>query len=447
MITEDPAVTSRLRRRAATATGIGNFMEWFDFAVYGFFATTFGELFFPSEDPAVSLLSSLAVFGVAFFMRPVGGFVIGSVGDRKGRRAALMLTVVLMGASTALIGVLPTYEQTGLLAPALLLVLRCCQGFSAGGEWTGSSAFLLEHAPRGRRGYFGSVISATAAIATVAGSLVALALNSWLSPEALNTWGWRLPFLAAAPLALIGLYIRLRLPETPVFVDLRQQQRVEGKPLITGTRKNAKSIALCFFFASVQGLGFYYLATFVVNYLSESVGMPRTTSLALSGAGLLIYALLCPLAGILSDRFGRRPVNVIGSAGHALLCFPAFMLMSSGSGPLVLLGIVVFSVSQALVSVTTVVLLTELFPAATRGSGSAIGFNLGLAVIGGPGPFVAAAIAGASGYLPMPAIYMTAVAAAGFFVVLLWLPETAGRDLRADDDVPLGRRERAGAAL
>ncbi|MEU3979353.1 MFS transporter [Streptomyces sp. NPDC026672] len=447
MINEDRAATGRLRRRTAVATGIGNFMEWFDFAVYGFFATTIGEEFFPNDNPAVSLLSSLAVFGVAFFMRPVGGFVIGSIGDRRGRRWALTMTVGMMGVTTTLIGVLPTYQQVGVLAPVLLVLMRCLQGFSAGGEWTGSSAFLLEHAPTRRRGLFGSVISATAAIATVAGSLVALALNSWLSDSALNAWGWRLPFLLAAPMGLIGLYIRLRIPETPVFAELQERKAVEDKPLLTGSRKNAKAIALCFFFASVQGLGFYYLATYVVNYLSVSVGLARTTSLALSGAGLLIYAVLCPFAGLLADRFGRRPVNVLGSAGHALLSFPSFMLMSTGKGPLVLLGIVLFSISQSMVSVTTVVLLTEMFPAATRGSGSAIGFNLGLALVGGPGPFIAAAIAGASGYLPMPAIYMTAVSVIGFFVVLRWLPETNGRDLHLEAQVPLGRRERAGAAL
>lgn len=447
MIKEDQAVKRRLRRKTALATGIGNFMEWFDFAVYGFFAVTIGDEFFPNDNPAVSLLSSLAAFGVAFFIRPVGGFVIGSIGDRKGRRWALTMTVGMMGATTTLIGVLPTYQQVGVLAPILLVLMRCLQGFSAGGEWTGSSAFLLEHAPAHRRGLFGSVISATAAIATVAGSVVALGLNTWLSDAALSSWGWRLPFLAAAPLGLIGLYIRLRIPETPVFVDLKERSAVESRPLIEGSRRNAKAIALSFFFASVQGLGFYYLATYVVNYLSESVHLARTTALALSGAGLLIYAGLCPFAGKLADRFGRRPVNVIGSAGHAIFSFPAFILMSTGNSALVLLGIVIFSISQSLVSVTTVVLLTEMFPAATRGSGSAIGFNLGLALIGGPGPFIAAAIAGASSYLPMPAIYMTAVAVVGFFVVLRWLPETNGRDLSLEAHMTLGRRERAGAAL
>lgn len=422
-------VNASTRRKTALAVGIGNLMEWFDFAVYGFFATTIGKLFFPNSNAAVSLLSSLAVFAIAFFMRPLGGFVIGSIGDRKGRRWALTMTVAMMGLSTTLLGVLPTYHQVGVLAPILLVVMRCLQGFSAGGEWTGSSAFLLEHAPEGRRGLLSSIISSTAALATVAGSLFALALDAGLSDSAVESWGWRVPFLAAAPIALIGLYIRQRIDETPVFRELREERAIEDTPLRTGGRENVRAIVLTFFFASVQGLGFYYLATYVVNYLSETVDLTRTTALTLSAIGLVLYALLCPLAGALSDRIGRRPVNVAGSVGLTLAAFPAFVLMSGGGSVEVVLGIFLFAVFQSMVSVTTVVMLTELFPARTRGSGSAVGFNLGLALIGGPGPFIAAAIATATSIPGMPAIYMVGVALAGTVVVWRRLPETRGRAL------------------
>jgi MFS transporter, MHS family, proline/betaine transporter len=421
------------RGETALAVGIGNFMEWFDFAVYGFFATTIGDLFFPNSNPAVSLLSSLAVFGVAFFMRPIGGFVLGSFADRRGRRWTLALTVTIMGIATTLLGLLPTYEQVGILAPILLVLMRCLQGFSAGGEWTGSSAFLLEHVPATRRGLFGSIISSTAALAVIIGSLSALVLNSLLSDAALNSWGWRLPFIAAAPVGMIGLYIRLKIAETPVFNELKAQDAVVDKPLRTGGRVNVKAIMLTFFFASVQGLGFYYLATYVVNHLSETVGLERTTALRLSAIGLILYALLCPISGRASDRFGRRPLNIIGSAGLAVVAYPAFVLMGGGGSVEVVLGIFIFAVFQSMVSVTTVVMLTEMFPAPTRGSGSAIGFNLGLALIGGPGPFIAAAIAGASSNVAMPAVYMAGVAAIGFLVVAFWLPETRGRDLAAAD--------------
>ncbi|HEX3786367.1 MAG TPA: MFS transporter [Pseudonocardiaceae bacterium] len=443
----NPVVTSprSIRWKTGAAVAIGNFMEWFDFAVYGFFAASIGKLFFPNGNPAVSLLSSLAVFGVAFFMRPIGGLVLGSIADRKGRRWSLTVTVLMMGVTTTLVGALPTFGQVGVLAPVLLVIIRCLQGFSAGGEWTGSSAFLVEMVPTDRRGLFGSIISATAALATIAGGLIALGLTSWLSDAQLLSWGWRLPFLLAAPIALVGLYVRLRLAETPVFESIRAHREVESKPVRAGTKRDFRAILLSFFFASVQGLGFYYLATYVVTYLGETVHLKQATALLLTAIGLALYALLCPLAGLAADRFGRRPVNILGSAGLALFVFPAFLLMSTGNSAAVVFGFFVFAVFQSMVSVTTVVLLTELFPAATRGSSSAIGFNLGLAIVGGPGPFVAEAIAEASSNKAMPAIYMVGIAVIGFVIVLRWLPETRGRDLRSTRGA-LGERTPAAPA-
>jgi MHS family proline/betaine transporter-like MFS transporter len=301
--------------------------------------------------------------------------------------------------------------------------------------------------PAHRRGLFGSVISSTAALAVIVGSLAALVLNSALSDAALNSWGWRLPFLAAAPLGFIGLYIRLKMAETPVFAELKKRDAVVDKPLRTGGRDNVKAIVLTFFFASVQGLGFYYLATYVVNHLSETVDLERTTALRLSAIGLVLYALLCPIAGRVSDRYGRRPINILGSAGLAVVAYPAFVLMGGGGSAEVVLGIFIFAVFQSMVSVTTVVMLTEMFPAATRGSASAVGFNLGLALVGGPGPFIAAAIAGASANVAMPAVYMVGVAAVGFAVVLRWLPETRGRDLTAGAPPELASARESEAAV
>lgn len=423
--------SARTRRRAAFAAGVGNFMEWFDFAVYGFFAPTMAKVFFPGSSATVGLLSSLAVFGVAFFFRPVGGLVLGSLGDRRGRRFVLSLSVLMMGVTTTLIAALPSYHSIGVLAPILLVVLRCLQGFSAGGEWTGSSAFLLEMTPGNRRGLYGSVISATAALATVAGSFTALLMESLVSEESLVSWGWRIPFLIAAPLTLIGLYVRLKLDETPVFQELKELGKVADKPLRSAGKRDLKPVLLTLAIAAVQGLGFYYLATYVVNYLSETVDLSRITSLALSAAGLVVYMGLCPVAGAISDRHGRRRVNLAGSAGYIVLGLPAFMLMGRGDVPSVLLGMLLLVVPQALVSVTTVVMLVELFPAATRSSGSATGFNIALAFVAGPGPFVASAIASVTGSSVWPASYMVVVALAATVFLVKHLPETAGRDIGA----------------
>jgi MHS family proline/betaine transporter-like MFS transporter len=433
MTTLSPAERARSRRRAALAAGVGNFMEWFDFAVYGFFAAIMAEVFFPSSSASVGILSSLAVFGVAFFFRPVGGLVLGSLGDRRGRRFALALSVLLMGITTTLIGVLPSYEAAGVLAPVGLVVLRCLQGFSAGGEWTGAAAFLLESSPRRRRGLIGSVISATAALATVAGSLVALLLQSTVSAEAMLSWGWRIPFLIAAPLAIVGLYVRLKLDETPVFQQLKANDKVVAQPLRSAGKRDLKPMLLTVAFAAVQGLGFYYLATYVVNYLSQTVQLSRTSALTLSAIGLIIYAIMCPVAGMISDRFGRRRVNLAGSAGYIVLGLPAFVLMGQGSVASVLLGMLLLILPQSLVSVTTVVMLVELFPASTRASGSATGFNIALAFVAGPGPFVASAIASATGSSVWPASYLVLVAVVATVFLAKFLPETAGRDLHDNE--------------
>ena len=422
-------------RRVAGAAGIGNFMEWFDFAVYGFFAVTIGHVFFPSGNATGELLSALGVFGIAFFMRPLGGIVLGIVGDRVGRRAALSISILMMGISTTLVAALPTYASVGLLAPILLVLLRCLQGLSAGGEWAGSSSFLVEYAPRKRRALWGSVVTATAALGSLGGALVAIALTAWLTPGQMEAWGWRIPFLLAAPLAVAGLYVRLKLEDTPVYREMQRERRVSRTPLREALKNNRKPIVLIFFCAAVEGLGYYYIATYVINFLtSDGVGMEKPQALAATAGGLAVYALLCPLAGLFSDRFGRRPSMVLGSLGLALFAIPAFMIMSSGSVLAVVLAIAGFAIFEAMVNVTTVVLLVELFPARTRMSGGSLGFNLALAGIGGPGPLIAAALAAGIGFSGAGAFYMVAVALVALFVLARYLPETRGVDLGVEKE-------------
>ena len=434
-----PSGAPQSRAKIGVAVGIGNFMEWFDFAVYGFFAAIIGTLFFPPDtSPFVALLSALAVFAVGFVMRPLGGFVLGPIGDKYGRRVQLSVSVLAMGTSTTLIGALPDYATIGAAAPLLLVLLRCIQGLSAGGEWTGSAAFLVESTPSNRRGIFASIVSGTAALATIVGSLFALFLDSILTDSEVLSWGWRIPFLMAAPLALIGLYIRSQLSETPVFEKVKAASAAASTTVsdrlavFRGFRRNIKPIVLTLAIAAVQGLGFYYLATYVVNYLTATVMLDRGTALGLAAIGLFVYMVLCPIAGALSDRFGRRKLNIIGTIGYVVLPFPVFYLMSGGQGFAVVAGIILLSLAQCLVSVTTVVMLVELFPASTRASSSALGFNFALAFIAGPGPFIGAWIAGATGSAIAPAGYLVLVAILALIVIVKWLPETANRDISVE---------------
>lgn len=419
----------KVSRQVAVAAGIGHFLEWFDFAVYGFLAATLGRLFFPSDNPTTSLLASLAVFGVAFFFRPLGGLVIGAFGDRVGRRAALSLAIVVMGICTIGIGVLPTYASIGIAAPILLVLLRCAQGFSAGGEYAGAAAFLVEYAPERKRGLFSSVVSAGASLGVMFGGIVTLVLTTMLSADQMSSWGWRVPFLVAGPLSVLGLYVRLRLEDTPVYRSLQQAHEVEHAPLTSAAKHSRSGILLVFACTSVTGLAFYYLATYVNTFLTTQIGMTSTSALLLAVAGLTMYSVMCPFAGMVGDRIGRRPTMLIGAAGVAMMAVPTFALLATGNWALALVGLALLAWFEALCNVMLGVIMVELFAARLRVTGSSVGFNMAQALVGGPGPFVAASIAAAFALIVAPAVYLALVATVAFLALWKWLPETRGSSL------------------
>ncbi|MGW6456484.1 MFS transporter [Streptomyces sp. NPDC055078] len=424
-------------RRIIAASAAGNLLEWFDFAIYGFFAVIIGELYFPTDSTTGSLMAALAVFGVAFVVRPAGGFVLGRFADRAGRRPALTLSVLLMGASTTLIACVPSYDTIGIAAPVLIVLLRCVQGFSAGGEYAGAAAFLIEYAPRTRRGLWSSVISATAALGVLLAGLTALAVTAWLSEDQVSSWGWRIPFLLAAPLSVVGLYMRLKLEDTPVYRELEQKHQVASDPLRRLGREGISRIAMVFAATAVAGLGFYYLAVYVVTHLDTVVGWGKTEALLVTIAGLTLYSLLCPVAGLIGDRVGRRRTIIVGAVGLGLAAVPSFLLIGTGHVGLALAGLALFAVFEALVNVMLGVLLVELFPPQTRVSGASIGFNLAQAVIGGPGPLIAAALVTSTGVWVSPSFYVVGVAAVASVVLVRYLPETLGTDLnQAGETVP-----------
>ncbi|CAN5391145.1 MFS transporter [soil metagenome] len=420
-------------KRVAAAVGIGNFMEWYEFGLYGFFATVIGKQFFPNDTAATQILATLAIFAVGFVLRPIGGIVLGPIGDRYGRRVALSISLLMMGIATALLGLLPNYASIGIWAPILLLTMRCLQGFSTGGEVTGANAFLVESAPIARRGLVGSIGSATSAFALMMASATALLLTTALSPEDLQSWGWRVPFVAAAPLALAGLYLRLKLEDTPVFNTLKRENRIDTSSLWSKIRKDHRPILLTFAIGAVQGAGYYYLAAFAVNFLTVTVGLQRPVALTLSTIVLLIYLLLCIFAGHLVDKFGRRRINIIGTIGFIVLLVPAFLLISTGNFALIIAGLSMVALCQSLCSVSTVVLMVELFPAGSRASGSAMGFNLAQVLVSGPTPYVAVWLAVALGSPIAPAAYLIVFSLIALPAIVKWLPETKGRDLSRDD--------------
>jgi MHS family proline/betaine transporter-like MFS transporter len=426
-----PPTGSRPKVTAVTAALLGNVMEYFDFVAYGLVAVVIGSLFFPNETPALSLLASLATFGVAFLFRPIGAAFFGSLGDRRGRRIALSLSILVMGISTAMIGLLPTYATVGILAPILLVLARCIQGFSVGGEFAGAATFIVENAPAKRRGFWSSWLSMSSSVGTILASLVVLTLRSALPAEQFEAWGWRVPFLMALPLALIGLYLRRRTEETAAFKELVRAEKVAKSPIRTLFRENPRAIILAIALASMTGITFYYFNTYFINYLVATVELDATQATFIALSAQLVYAPMCLVVGLFSDRFGRRWIILGAVIGLAVLAVPIFLLLSSHNLLLAFFGLAIFAVLAASLSVSVTVTQTELFPAEIRMTGVALGNNLGTALVGGTSPFVAAALVTATGTAIAPSFYLIAVSAVMFVVIVIMLPETLRRSTTA----------------
>jgi MHS family proline/betaine transporter-like MFS transporter len=419
-----PEVDLKTLRKVVLAASIGNFVEWFDFAAYGFLATILTREFFPSGDPAVGLLKTFAVFAVAFAFRPLGGIVFGVIGDRIGRKRTLALTILLMAGATTLIGLLPTYAAIGAFAPLLLTVIRCVQGFSAGGEYAGACAYVMEHAPQHKRARYGSFVPVSTFSSFATAAVVAYALDASLSADAMSTWGWRVPFLAAAPIGLIGLYLRMNLNETPAFRALEGEHEVAHAPLRDTLRTQAPGILKLGAFISVTALSFYMFTTYFATYLQVAGGLNRATSLLITVIALLFAAALCPLAGLYSDLVGRRKTVLTTCVILIATVYPSFSLAGSGHFLPSVIGVGMLAIGAVLSGVVTAPLLSEVFPTRTRYTASAITYNLAYTVFGGTAPLVATWLITTTGNNMSPALYLIVISVMGLIGGLM-LPETS----------------------
>lgn len=382
------ASRDRIRRRAVIGAAAGNFVEWYEFFVYGAMASIIAPQFFPSDDPASSLLAAFGVYGVAFAARPFGAVLFGGLGDRIGRKRTLTFVILLMSGCTALIGVLPTYEHIGVLAAILLVVMRLGQGLSTGGEFGGAASFVVEHAPDGRRGLYGSWLTVGFGLGLAAGSGLGAALSALLTSDQMSSWGWRLPFLLAVPLGLIGLFLRMRVEESPHFERAKAENTLEPTPTLEVFRRYYRLMITGICVLAAFTIPVYVMYVYVPAHLVTTTDLTLNNVLLLTSISLLVYVALIPFMGLLSDRIGRKPLLFAGTGAQLVLGIPIFLMLDSGETGLVLLGFLLFPISMAPLASQVATFTSEQFPTAMRTGGAAMTYTLANTIFGGGTPFL-----------------------------------------------------------
>jgi MFS transporter, MHS family, proline/betaine transporter len=395
-------------RRTVIAGLAGNVMEWYDFGVYGLFAAAIGSQFFPSRDPSVSLLASFGVFAVGFLARPLGGVVFGHVGDRLGRRTAVVSSVVVMIIPALLMALLPTYAQIGIAAPALLVLLRLVQGLAVGGEYTSSMVLLVEDAQPSRRGLVGSFAPFGAVAGLLLGSIVGATITAIIPEKDVAAWGWRLAFLTGLLIGLGVFIVRSRLPPDPVIVANEEARK---SPILEAFTTQWRTILKVIGLNLVNGVGFYLCFVYISTWLEQIDHVSSSTALALNGIALFVMMLATPFAGALSDRIGRKPVLIFGTASLAILAWPLFWLLAHPHIFAIVVGQCGFALLLSCFSGAGPAFMVEAFPKHVRCSGLSVGYNLALSIFGGTVPMVAVFLTAATNYPLAPSFYLALAAA------------------------------------
>ena len=414
---------ARQRRKVIVAGVTGNVLEWYDFAVYGFFAPIIGRLFFPSDDPTVSLIASFGAFAAGFLMRPIGAIIFGFIGDKIGRKRALVLSVLLMAIPSGMIGILPDHATIGVSAAVLMVLMRMLQGMAVGGEYTSSIVYLAEHAPSKRRGFFTSWTLVGAVGGILLGSGVGALLSNLLSAEAVSDWGWRIAFLSGIAVGVVGLLIRRHLPEMP-----KTESNDSANPIIDAFRTEWRAVTQVIGINIFNAVGFYLMFVYAVTWLIKEVKVPRSDALDINSVSLAVLLVLVPVFGALSDKVGRKSLLLFGSGGAVLLGYPLIMLMHHVDFMMIMMGQIGFAILLAAYLSAIPATLTEMFPSRVRVSALSVGYNISLAIFGGTTPLVATWIIERSHDDLSIAWYLICGAAISF-VFTVRLPETAHKPL------------------
>lgn len=425
----DPPEPSLLRR-AIGASAVGNAVEWFDYGIYAYGTAFIARALFPA-DSANAIIFTLLGFAVSFLMRPLGGLIWGPLGDRIGRKAVLSMTIILMAAATFCVGLLPTYEQIGIWAPALLFLLRIIQGFSTGGEYGGAATFMAEYAPDNRRGFFGSFLEFGTLAGFNAGALLMLGLISITTDDQMQAWGWRIPFLVAGPLGLVGLYLRSKMEDTPVFRELAAHEEAPNTDRQTLKELFSRHMpALLKLSGLVIALNVvnYTLLAYTPTYLQQVISLSDEHALIVPIIGQLIMMLLLPFMGTVSDRVGRKPVWLFSMAGLVVLAIPMYQLMGTGfTGAMIAFAILGLLYTPQLATISAT--FPAMFPTQVRYAGLALGYNVATSLFGGTAGLVNQQLIESTGNAMWPAYYMMGACLIGL-VALYFMVETKGCSLR-----------------
>lgn len=417
--------TARERRRVAVASFIGTTIEWYDYFIYGSAAAlVFAPQFFPTTDPVTGTLAAFATFAVGFIARPIGGVVMGHFGDRVGRKSMLVWSMMLMGAATVAIGLLPNYASIGVAAPIALVVLRFIQGLGVGGEWGGAVLMAVEFAPRNRRALYGAFPQMGLPAGIIVANLVFLFVGATVTPEAFASWGWRIPFLLSAALIFVGLALRLKIGESPAFTSVKAEDTRADRPIVEVLRRHWRALLLASA-ASIAAPALGYLVlVYMLSYGVQVLNLPRGTMLWLIVLGSTVWLIMIAAAAVAADRIGRKPVFLAGALAVTLWAFPFFLLVDTASPPLILLAFAVGTAGIAGMAGPQATLVAALFPATVRYSGASLAYQVGSILGGALAPIIATALYAATGTSTLIAAYMAALGAISF-LALLFLREGA----------------------
>jgi MFS transporter, MHS family, proline/betaine transporter len=421
-------------RKSVMAGSIGVFVHWFEWAIYAYLASTIATVFFPQQDATAALLSVFAVFAISFGVRPLGALIFGTLGDRIGRKKTLSIVILSMSGATLVVGLLPTYDAIGLWAPVLLVAARVVQGLAAGGEFGSAAAFLAEYSPRKHRGFGVSWLEFGSLLGFLAASLVVFVLTSLADAQAIENGAWRIPFLIAVPLGIVGFYIRTKIEDTPEFLSLEKLENVPQSPVKEVFRLHWKQLLQMSGLEIMMHVTFYVVLVYLLTYQEKVLGFDAGTAALLSTVASIAGLVLVPVCGALSDRIGRRPLLIIAAVALIVLSVPLFLVMGSGVSWAGTVGTLGLGIILALILGVHAVAAAELFPTRTRQTGLSLAYSITAAIFAGTVPYVLTWLIAQTGNDMMPAFYLILVGIIGL-VAVLSMKETKGIDLLSGADV------------